>query len=79
MEPRIIGIKKLHKELKKVAKAASLGHSFIVVRYANPLFRIEPITQPESKKYTLADFKKIRFSTKDKKLSKKIDRLAYDI
>ncbi len=75
----IIGIKKLHQDLTKISLAASRGESFIVVKHAKPVFRIEPAYASLKKKYTLQDFKKIRFKSKDRNLSKKVDRIVYGV
>ncbi len=77
MEPQIIGIKQLHKQLRQIAEAALQGQSFTVVKNSKPVFKIEPIEQTSVKKYTLDDFKKLQFSIKDKNLSKKIDKIVY--
>jgi len=74
----IIGIKKLHQQLPHIADAAVRGESFIVMRHAQPMFRIEPI-RDIARKFTLKDFQKIRFRSRDKNLSKKVDRIAYGI
>ena len=79
MEPTIIGIKQLHKDLTKVAMAAQKGKSFIVVKYAKPVFRIEPVRTVRAANYTLDDFKKIRFSSAYPNLSKHIDRYVYGV
>ena len=43
MADSIIGIKELHRNLKRVADAAVKGKSFTVVRDSKPVFKIEPI------------------------------------
>lgn len=79
METQIIGVKQLHKELKKISAKALRGHSFIVVRNSKPVFRIEPINQKslKKKKYTMDDLWKIRFKNRDKNLSRNIDKILY--
>ena len=74
----IIGIKKLHQDLTQISLAASRGESFIVVKHAKPVFRIEPVRQ-FSKRYTIDDLKKLRFNVKDRNLSKKVDKIVYGI
>ena len=76
MNQQIIGIKQLHQNLKKIAEAALAGQSFIVVKNSRPVFKIEPI-QSVSKKYTLADFRKLQFKIRDSNLSRKIDKILY--
>ncbi len=78
MNTQIIGIKQLHSTLKKVADAALMGQSFLVVKNSKPVFKIEPIKSVGNKKYSLKDFSKIKFFAKDKNLSKKIDQIAYN-
>ena len=79
METQIIGVKQLHKELKKISAKTLRGHSFIVVRNSKPVFRIEPINQKslKEKKYTIDDLWKIRFKKRDKNLSRNIDKILY--
>lgn len=82
MEPHIIGIKQLHKDLSKVARAASRGSTFLVLKYAKPMFRIEPMGSAASKKkYTLEDLLGLRFKFKtfDPNLSNKVDKIVYGI
>ena len=83
MEPQIIGIKQLHKELSQVAQAASGGRSFVVLKHAHPLFRIVPLEYPTGqqpkKKFQLADLLNLRFEARDKNLSKKIDEIVYGV
>lgn len=79
MEPKIIGVKQLYRELPKIARAAKRGQSFLVVKHATPLFRIEPILPARPKKYTLKDFEKIQFRGGDPDLSKNIDKILYGV
>lgn len=80
METTTIGIKQLHTKLKAITRAAILGKSFVVMKNARPVFRIEPITKPSArKKYTFADLQKIQFKSNDPDLSKKVDEIAYGI
>ncbi len=78
MDTQIIGIKQLHSTLKKVADATMRGQSFLVVKNSKPVFRIEPVSGNKDKKYSIKDFSKIKFFSKDKNLSKKIDQIAYN-
>lgn len=77
MNYQIIGIKQLYRQLKQISQAALGGKSFLVVRNSKPVFMIEPIKEARQKKYTLEDFKKMQFRSKDKNLSKHIDKILY--
>ena len=79
MDSTIIGIKELHRNLKRVADAALKGASFTVVRDSRPVFRIEPApTRAYKKTGTVEDFlKRASFRSKDKNLSKKVDEIVY--
>jgi len=79
MNTQIIGIKKLHKNLKQISEATLDGQSFLVVKNSKPVFKIQPIddVKLKKKKYKLDDLWKIRFENKDKNLSKKIDKILY--
>ncbi len=79
MEETVIGIKQLHKDLSKVTRAAEKGRTFIVMKHAKAVFRIEPIQKQSKKKYTFKDLMSIRFDSDDKDLSKKIDHYVYGI
>lgn len=75
----MIGIKELHGKLGTIAAATRRGKSFLVMRHAEPVFRIEPIQSPNQKTYTLEDIKKISFHGQDEKLSKKVDEIVYHL
>lgn len=77
MEPQIIGIKQLHKDLSKIAEKAKKGQSYIVVKNSKPVFRLEPFQAERKPKFTIEDFKKIRFKG-GKNLSKDIDKILYN-
>lgn len=79
MNPGIIGIKELHKELTRVAAATQKGKSFIVLKHAKPIFRIEPVRQMGKKRYTIADILELQFHSGKKSLSKNIDKIVYGI
>ena len=79
MEAQIIGVKQLHKDLKRISEAEMSGESFLIVRNSKPVFRIEPIKKPIKKKHTIKDLWKIRFDGKDKNLSKNIDKILYKL
>lgn len=79
MRLQIIGIKQLHKELKRISQRARQGESFLVVKNSKAVFKIEPIEPISEKRYTLEDFKKLQFETADKKLSEHIDEIVYGV
>lgn len=70
-------MKELQHNLSKVAHEASAGRSFVVLKHARPVFRIEPPAQQKGNGHTLEDLYDIRFKTTDRNLSKKIDRIVY--
>ena len=72
-----IGVKQLHQELPRIAEAVQHGQVFVVMHHARPIFRIEPIEQLPRNRYTIADLKKIHFTTHDSQLSKKVDDVLY--
>ena len=45
MEPQFIGVKQLHRDLPKIAERVRRGQSFIVMKHAKPILRIEPVRQ----------------------------------
>ena len=80
MDSTIIGIKELHRNLKRVADAAQKGASFTVVRDSRPVFRIEPTTLATPRKrtvHTMKDFFALAVKTGDPHLSKKVDDIVY--
>lgn len=77
METQIIGIKQLHKDLSKISKQANKGQSFIVVKNSKPMFRLEPLKSLCKPRYTFKDLEKIKFKSKDRNLSKNIDKILY--
>lgn len=79
MQPKIIGIRELHKHLPAITTAVARGKSFVVIKHAKPIFNISPIADKIQKTHTLADFKAIKFSHPNKNLSKEIDAAVYKI
>jgi len=79
MEPKIIGVRELHYDLKKITLAMKRGRSFLVKNHKEVLFRIEPaVTQKKHVgKSILKDFEDMMFNHPDKNLSKKIDEIVY--
>ena len=75
----IIGIKELHRNLKRVADAALKGASFTVVRDSRPVFQIEPAPSAALRKGgTIENFlKRASFRSTSKNLSKKVDSIVY--
>lgn len=76
MPETTIGIRELYTSIPKIARATSRGASFIVVKHAKPLFRIEPL-ETAKKEYTLSDFKKLQFKGGGKYTSRDIDSTVY--
>ncbi|MBI4599764.1 hypothetical protein HY732_02475 [Candidatus Uhrbacteria bacterium] len=79
MEPALIGVKHLQTRFKDVTRAAQKGQSFLVMKHTTPLFRIEPVTKKKEARYTLDDLMTIRFTSRDRNLSKKIDDYLYNV
>lgn len=82
MTIKTIGVKELHKNMKKISEQAQKGVNFVVMKHAKPIFKIGPVNSYPTKKYTLGDFKKITFNSKDiggvdKNLSQNIDKILY--
>lgn len=42
MSPKIIGLKELRLNIEKYIKMIKKGHSFIVVKKSDPVFKLEP-------------------------------------
>lgn len=77
MDPSIIPINQVYRELKSITTKVQKGSSFLVVKNSKPVFKIVPLdTVSPPKKYNLQDFTKISFSGA-KGLSKKIDTFIY--
>ncbi len=78
MAHQIIGIKELHKNLKRVADAAVKGASFTVVRDSRPVFNVEPVGTEARPGGSMEEIlERLRFSSGDKNLSKNIDKIVY--
>lgn len=79
MADNIIGIKELHRNLKRVADRALKGERFTVIRGSKPVFRIEPtgLGFDGTKTKTVEDFFALKFHHPDPDLSKKIDQILY--
>lgn len=79
METTMIGVKEFRRRLSNIIRATGRGQRFTVVRYAQPVFTIEPIVQRRKRRYTIDDLLALRFRTKDKNLSKKVDEIVYGV
>ena len=79
MEPTIVGIKQLYRELPRITRAVSRGQSFMVMKHTTPIFKISPPETQSKKKYVLADLFALRFKGGDPDLSKKIDDIVYGV
>lgn len=75
----ILGIKELYRELPAITREVGGGRSFVVVRHAKPVFRIEPIERIRKGTYTLKDVLKLRVKSKETNLSKRIDSIVYGV
>lgn len=73
----IIGVKELYKNLNKVAAKVKKGESFLVMKHAEPIFRIEPAQPVHHGKFLLEKLKKIQFKSSDPHLSRNIDKILY--
>jgi antitoxin (DNA-binding transcriptional repressor) of toxin-antitoxin stability system len=83
MESEIIGVKQLHRDMKKIARATGRGKSFTVVRNSKPIFCVVPLPSKAAKqnKRSIEDLMSLRFTlkTKESDLSKKIDTIVYGV
>jgi prevent-host-death family protein len=43
IQPNILGLKELRLNIEKYIKLVQKGHSFVVVRKSNPVFKLEPV------------------------------------
>lgn len=43
--PKILGLKELRLNIEKYIKLIQKGHSFLVVRKSNPVFKLEPVDE----------------------------------
>jgi antitoxin (DNA-binding transcriptional repressor) of toxin-antitoxin stability system len=77
MKEGTISIKELHKNLKNVSEATLRGERFVVIKNSKPVFQIIPLEENELPKYSIADFKKLQFNSRQKNLSKNIDKVLY--
>ena len=77
MVPITITIHEFRKNFQRISMQAKYGQSFLVTKYNEPVFKIEP-PEPliEKPKYTMKDFSKIQFNG-DKNLSRDIDKILY--
>lgn len=54
----VVGLKKLRQNVAKYTKAVRSGHSFIVMRHSQPLFKITPLDE-EGRWEEVVDFTKV--------------------
>jgi len=56
---KIIGLKELRLNIEKYIKLIQKGHSFLVVKKSNPVFKLEPVDEwgDEGTWETVADFR----------------------
>lgn len=78
---KTIGVRELTRNMKTISRAAKHGASFIVMKNAEPVFRIEPVAEEIKKKgkYTKEDLFSIRFNSGEKDLSQRIDEIVYGV
>jgi antitoxin (DNA-binding transcriptional repressor) of toxin-antitoxin stability system len=76
---KIMGIKELQLNLKRVADAAQKGESFTIVRDSKPVFTINPVIENMLERTgTLEDLlAAASFKGGPKDLSQKIDEIVY--
>jgi len=74
--PETIGVKELYSSLTKITRATNRGESFIVMKHAKPLFRIEPLLTHQ-KEYTFDDLKKLQFKGGGRHTSGNVDKFVY--
>jgi len=78
MNHQIVGIRKLHKDLKTITEKVANGEEFLVVKNSKPAFKIVPIEGKKSGTvFSLKDFQDLQFSSKDKNLSEKINNIYF--
>jgi antitoxin (DNA-binding transcriptional repressor) of toxin-antitoxin stability system len=73
---KILGIKELQLNLKRVADAAQKGQSFTIVRDSKPVFTIEPV-KDEGRSGTWEEFRKAVSFKGEKDLSQRVDEIVY--
>ena len=74
-----IGVRELHRNMKRISERVSHGGSFVVMKSSRPVFRIEPIERKRERKYTWEDLEKFQFTGFEKDLSKKVDKILYGV
>ncbi len=60
-QPNIIGLKELRLNIEKYIKMIEKGHSFVVMRKSDPVFKLEPVDKwgDEGTWETVADFRSL--------------------
>ena len=61
IQKNIVGLKDLRLNIEKYIKLIQKGHSFVVVRKSNPVFKLEPVDKwgDEGTWETVADFRSL--------------------
>ena len=73
-----VSMRDFYKNMKKYQGLVAAGGTFVVTKNKRPVFTVSaPVAEVEKKKYTLADFKTIKFKSGEKNLSQKIDQILY--
>jgi len=77
LKEKTISIRQVHRELRSIAEQAQAGQAFIVQKNGTPVFRIAPVNR--KRKYTLADLRKLQFSSGETDISQRIDEIVYEL
>ena len=75
--PRVIGVKQLHKDLKKITQQVQKGERFIVMKHAKPLFWLVPYKEEKEFPYVLKDLEQLQFVGKVGSKPWDIDQIVY--
>jgi antitoxin (DNA-binding transcriptional repressor) of toxin-antitoxin stability system len=74
---QIIGIKQLHKDMKKISEFVAKGQVYIVVKNSKPAFKIVPMESEKSGLSFKEAFKNSHFTSDNPNLSMEIDKILY--
>jgi antitoxin (DNA-binding transcriptional repressor) of toxin-antitoxin stability system len=72
-----INVRDLQRNFKKISAKVQNGESLIVLKNANPIFRIDPIGKKIDKDKFMEKIKTIQFES-DHDLSEKLDKTIYE-
>lgn len=79
----IVSIRQLHKNLGRIARRVKKGERVLVLRHSEPMFVLTPYEEKRHlarvPKYGLADLQKLKVKGGDRNISRKIDKIVYDI